>query len=81
MRCQVCGADLQPVVTDLPFKVTDETIVILKGLPVMQCGNCQEFLIEDAVMEQIDGILDKVSTAAELEVVRFATSHALEISH
>ena len=40
--------------TDLRFKVTEETIIILKGLPVWQCANCQEYLIEDAVMARVE---------------------------
>jgi hypothetical protein len=39
---------------------------------VLQCGNCCGLLIEDAVMERVDAILDRVGTDAELEVVRFA---------
>ena len=72
MRCHVCGAELRATVTDLPFKVTEGTIIILKGLPVWQCANCQEFLIEDAVMAQVEPLLGKTSATAELEVVRFA---------
>jgi len=72
MKCRLCGSRLQPMVTDLPFKVTGSTIVILKGLPVLQCENCQEYLIEDKVMERVDVMLDGASTEAELEVMRFA---------
>jgi YgiT-type zinc finger domain-containing protein len=78
MKCHVCGANVRRVVTDLPFKVADQTIVVLKQLPVMQCGNCQEYLIEDAVMAEIDSILEKVGKGAELEVVRYAPSPALQ---
>ena len=72
MRCHVCGAELHLVVTDLSFKVTEGAIVILKGLPVWQCANCQEYLIEDAVMARAEPLLGRTSAAAELEVVRFA---------
>jgi len=41
------------------------TIVILKGLPVLQCDNCREYLLEDVVMHRVD-------TAAELEIIRYA---------
>ncbi len=41
MKCHVCGGEMTPICTDLPFKVSDKTIVILKDLPVLQCGNCQ----------------------------------------
>jgi len=60
------------VLSDLPFKTTDHTIVILKSLPVLQCGNCSEYLIEDGVLGRIDEILATVGGAAELEVIRYA---------
>jgi hypothetical protein len=30
---------MKPLTTDLPFKVDDTTIVIIKSLPVLQCDN------------------------------------------
>lgn len=58
--------------TDLPFKVSETTIVILKELPVLQCENCSEFLIEDSVMKRVEEILNNVDTAVELEIISFA---------
>jgi YgiT-type zinc finger domain-containing protein len=58
--------------SDLPFKTTEQTIVILKGLPVLQCENCAEYLIEDAVLARIDETLAAVDAASELEVIRYA---------
>ncbi|MEW6745104.1 MAG: YgiT-type zinc finger protein [Planctomycetota bacterium] len=72
MRCTVCGADLMATTTDLPFKVRETSIVIMKSLPVLQCGNCPEYLIEDSVLRRVDEILAQVNSGAELEVVRFA---------
>lgn len=72
MRCGVCGAQLTPMRTDLPFKVRDTGIVILKDLPVLQCGCCPQYLIEDAVLAQIDSILARVADGTELEIVRYA---------
>ena len=72
MKCTICGATMNRVASDLPFKTTDHTIVILKSLPVLQCGNCAEYLIEDAVLSRVDEILATVDGAAELEVIRFA---------
>lgn len=63
---------MQALVTDLPFKTRENAIVILKGLPVLQCGNCQEYIIENAVMERVEALLDKTGATAELEVIRFA---------
>ena len=72
MRCHVCGSELAAVITELPFKRSDSTIVIFKDLPVLQCVACSEYLLEDSVMERVDEILDQVDRRAELEIIRFA---------
>jgi len=63
---------MQSVITDFPFKVRENSIVIIKDLPVMQCGNCHEYLIEDPVMERVDAILEKTDATVELEIIRYA---------
>jgi YgiT-type zinc finger domain-containing protein len=63
---------MKSMVTNLPFKMNETTIVILKDLPVLQCNNCNEYLLDDSVMKRVDDILEKVDTAAELEVIRYA---------
>ncbi len=72
MKCHVCGSKMKSMVTDLPLKTNGSTIVILKELPVYQCESCTQYLLEDAVMNRVDEILEKVDVAAELEVVRYA---------
>ena len=72
MRCTVCGAELRTTKTDLPFKVSDTAIVILKSLPVAQCLKCPEYLIEDAVLRRVDEILARVDGGTELEIIRYA---------
>ena len=60
MKCRVCGGMLSATTTDLPFKVSDRTIVILKQLPVAQCERCSEYLIADAVFARVEVLLSKV---------------------
>ncbi|MDO8141133.1 MAG: type II toxin-antitoxin system MqsA family antitoxin [Candidatus Brocadiales bacterium] len=72
MKCHVCGSNMNPLTTDLPFKVSETTIVIVKGLPVLQCNNCSEYLLDDPVLKQVEIILDNVDTSAELEVINYA---------
>jgi YgiT-type zinc finger domain-containing protein len=72
MKCTVCGAQLQPSYSDLPFKVSEQTIVILKHLPVLQCANCAQYLIEDRVLSRVDEILARVDKTTELEIIRYA---------
>jgi YgiT-type zinc finger domain-containing protein len=72
MRCRLCGGPLEQRVTDLPFKVGDSSIVILKALPVLQCRQCGETELDQATMLRVDQLLAGVDMSAELEVIRFA---------
>ncbi len=72
MICHICGGNLNSLITNLPFKLNDNSIVIIKGLPVLQCENCNEYVIEDEVMEKIDTIFNKIDTSAELEILSYA---------
>lgn len=73
MICHQCKGELIKTITDLPFKVSTKTIVIIKNLPVLQCRNCQEYVIEDKVMEKIDRIIENTDNSAELEVLKYAS--------
>ena len=72
MRCTMCGAELTATRTDLPFKVREASIVILKNLPVLQCANCPEYLIEDGVLSRVAEILARADSGAEVEIIRYA---------
>jgi YgiT-type zinc finger domain-containing protein len=72
MKCRVCGALLEHRVTDLPFKIGDSSIVVVKALPVLQCRQCGEIEMEDPTMRRVDQVLAGVDTSSELEVIRFA---------
>jgi len=72
MICRSCGDELEKVTTDLPFKVTNNSIVIIKNLPVLQCKNCNEYIIEDPIMEKVNHILEKIDKTVEVEILNFA---------
>lgn len=72
MICHKCGGKLEKIVTDLPFKINVNSIIIIKKMPVLQCRNCDEYLIEDPVMEKVDNIIRKTDRASELEVLSYA---------
>ncbi len=63
---------MQRETTDLPFKHSDRSIVVIKSLPVLLCDNCTEYSFEDSVMAVVETILDAVDEAAELSVIKFA---------
>ena len=63
---------MRPVVSDLPFKTSDHTIVVLKDIPSFQCINCPEYLLDDSVLSRVDEILASVASESDLEVIRYA---------
>ena len=72
MICHTCGSEMKSQITDLPFKISQTAIVIIKDLPVLMCDRCGEYLLEDPVMRRVDEILDGKDPAVELEIIRFA---------
>lgn len=72
MRCRLCGGLLEQRVTDLPFKIGDTSIVVLKGIPVLQCLQCDDKELEHMTMRRVEQVLAGVDASSELEVIRFA---------
>jgi YgiT-type zinc finger domain-containing protein len=72
MNCRICGGAMEERVTDLPFKIGDTSIVIIRALPVLQCRQCGETELQNVAMAQVDRLLATVDRSAELEVVRYA---------
>ena len=72
MKCFRCGNKMHKVVTDLPFKTSNNSTVIIKNLPVLQCESCREYELEDEAMRYVDAKLKSVDASAELEIVKYA---------
>jgi YgiT-type zinc finger domain-containing protein len=72
MKCRVCAGNLSATTTDLPFKVSERKIVIVKQLPVLQCDRCSEYSMDDPTFERVEEMLSRTDQAAELEIVPFA---------
>ena len=47
-------------------------IAVFKGLPVLQCTKCPQYLLEDGVLARVDQILGRVGGGIELEIIRYA---------
>jgi YgiT-type zinc finger domain-containing protein len=72
LKCHVCGSTLVPMVTNLPFKLRETTIVIVKAIPVLQCGGCFVCTLEEQVNERVDAILERADPSVELKIIRYA---------
>lgn len=72
MKCHLCGGRMENLWTDLPFKLENHRIIVVKGIPVEQCSSCGEYVINDLVMESLEHLFESMDQAAELEIRRFA---------
>lgn len=72
MKCRVCGGHMESIRTDLPFKIDDHRIIVIKDIPVEQCISCSEYELHDSVMEQLEDLLTSIDKTSELEVRSFA---------
>lgn len=72
MNCTMCGSLMEPIQTDLPFKLNNRRILVVKDLPVYQCRSCGEFMLSDQVMEALDRLIEATDKNAELEIRRYA---------
>jgi YgiT-type zinc finger domain-containing protein len=68
----MCGGPMEAIRTDLPFKLNNQRILVVKDLPVHQCRSCGEFILSDQVMEALDRLIEATDQNAELEIRRFA---------
>ncbi len=55
----------------MPFKISKKSILIIKNLPVLECPDCKEYLIEDAIMENLEKIITGVDEKTKLEIVAY----------
>ena len=72
MRCPVCGSQQNPTTTDLPFKLSEHTIVILKSLPTLQCERCAEYSLADTTFARVEQLLARVDSGTELKIIAYA---------
>ena len=52
--------------TDLPFKLGNQRIIVVKGIPVEQCTSCGEYVIHDPVMESLDHLFESMDQRFQL---------------
>jgi hypothetical protein len=65
---------MKPVVADLPFRVNRSVMIILKDLPLLECGECSAYALEDKVMERVHEIIERLKFPCHLEAVLYSAS-------
>jgi YgiT-type zinc finger domain-containing protein len=73
MKCHVCGTSMTRVVNDLPFRVNRSVMFILRDLPLLECGECFAYALEDTVMERVHEIVERLDSPSHLDAVLYPT--------
>ncbi len=71
MKCRVCGGSLESRIADLPFRLGDHSIAIIKSRPLLQCPQCGDTELETPTRQKVEQLLAGFDGASELEVIRF----------
>ena len=52
--------------------------MIVRNLPVLQCAQCAEQVLENPILERVDDLLERVDPRLELEVIDFSPKECRE---
>ena len=63
MTCYSCGGDFEKIITDLPFKIRNSSIVIIRRLPVLQCKNFNEYVNDPKTKAACERYFEKIIEA------------------
>lgn len=73
MKCVLCKhGETQPGKVSVTLS-RGETVVVIKEVPAVVCGQCGEYYLDDATTARVMAMAEEaVNHNAEVEVIRFA---------
>ncbi|ETW92664.1 MAG: hypothetical protein ETSY1_42665 [Candidatus Entotheonella factor] len=70
--CPTCGGPLHAGVATIPFLLSEEQVIVIKGVPSEICGNCREPFMNGKVTDHIMTLLNQLNMlGSEVSVVSF----------
>lgn len=70
--CPTCGGQLHPGVATIPFLLSQEKVIVIKGVPAETCGDCHEPFISGKVTDEVMTLLSQLKRlGSEVSVVSF----------
>jgi YgiT-type zinc finger domain-containing protein len=71
--CPLCGGSLHADIATIPFILSNDTVVVIKGVPAEVCSNCHEPFVAGNVTDQVSALLRQLkSLRSEVSVVTYA---------
>jgi hypothetical protein len=65
---------MRRVVADLPFRVNRSVMIILRGLPLVECSKCSAYILEEEVMERVHDIVGRLRSPSHLDAVLYSAT-------
>ena len=70
--CPTCGGQLHAGVATIPFLLSAEKVMVIKGVPAEICGDCHEPFMSSKVTDDIMALLSQLKMLeSEVSVVSF----------
>jgi YgiT-type zinc finger domain-containing protein len=54
--CPTCGGQLHTGLATIPFLLSEEKVIVIKGVPSETCGDCHEPFMSGKVSDSIDKV-------------------------
>ena len=70
--CPTCGGQLHTGLATIPFLLSEEKVIVIKGVPSETCGDCHEPFMSGKVTDKVMALLSQLKMlGSEVSVVSF----------
>jgi YgiT-type zinc finger domain-containing protein len=70
--CPTCGGPLYPGVATIPFVLSEERVIVIKGVPAETCGDCHEPFMSSKITDDVMALVRQLKRlGSEVSVVSF----------
>lgn len=70
--CPTCGGHLHPGVATIPFVLSADQVIVIKGVPAETCGDCQEPFMSSRSTDDVMALVSQLKRlGSEISVVSF----------
>jgi len=70
--CPTCGGQLHPGVATIPFVLSENQVIVIKGVPAETCGDCHEPFMSGKITDDVMALVSQLKRlGSEISVVSF----------